>query len=83
MRRPQRISTIEREYPDQWVVVEVTRVNRGHRPVAGRLLARSADEDEITRETIRAREECPEALLWTFYTGDPIPEGMIVIFACL
>ena len=86
MRRPQRISTIEREYPNQWVVVEVTRINRGYQAIAGRLLAHSADEDEITRQTIRAREECPEADLWTFYTGALIPEGMILtppILACL
>lgn len=83
MSRPQRISTIERQYPDQWVVVEVTRINRGHQAIAGRLLAHAADEDEITRETIRVREEQPEALLWTFYTGDRIPQGMILILACL
>ena len=83
MSRPQRISTIEREYPNQWVVVEVTRINRGYQPISGRLLAHAADEDEITRLTIRTREEWPEADLWTFYTGDPIPDGMIVIFACL
>jgi hypothetical protein len=79
MKASQRISTIERQYPDQWVLVEVTRVSRGHQVIAGRLLAHSPDEDEITRQTIGARKECPEAHLWAFYTGDRIPKGMILM----
>jgi hypothetical protein len=79
MQRPHRIQTIERLYPDQWVVVEVTRASRSRGPLAGRVLAHSPDEHEITREAVKAREERPTAQLWTFYTGEPIPEGVIVI----
>ena len=82
MQAPHRIATIERLYPDQWVVVEVTRISRANQPLAGRVLARSPDEDEITREAVKAREERPGAHLWTFYTGARIPEGMTVIFGC-
>ncbi len=83
MPRAHRISTIERLYPDQWVTVEVTRVSRTHQPLAGRVLAHSPDEEEITRKAIKAAEERPEAQLWTFYTGERIPEGMILVFACV
>lgn len=83
MKSPQRISTIEREYPDEWVVVEVTRLSRTNQALAGRVLARAAGEDEITREAVRIGEERPEAHLWTFYTGERIPHGMIVMLACL
>jgi hypothetical protein len=82
MQRAHRIQTVERLYPDQWVVVEVTRVSRADQPLAGRVLAHSPDEDEITRAAVKAREERPQADLWTFYTGRLIPEGMIVIFGC-
>jgi hypothetical protein len=78
-----RIETIERLYPDQWVVVEVTRASRARGPLAGRILAHSPDEREITRAAVKAREERPAAQLWTFYTGEPIPEGVIVILGCL
>jgi hypothetical protein len=78
-----RISTIKRLYPDEWVVVEVTRVSRANRALAGRVLAHAREEHEITRKAIKAADEHPEAELWTFYTGDPIPEGMIVILGCL
>lgn len=82
MKKSQRISTIERDYPDQWVVIEVSRENRYYQAIAGRLLAHSPDEDEITREAVRLREQHPDADLFTFYTGEPIPPGMIVIFGC-
>jgi hypothetical protein len=80
MQPSHRIETIERLYPDQWVVVEVTRASRSRGPLSGRVLAHSPDEDEITREAIKAAEDHPEAHLWTFYTGDPIPEGVVVVF---
>ena len=82
MKPSHRISTIERKYPDQWVLVEITRVDRMRQALAGRVLAHAADKDEITRLTIRAREERPEDDLWTFYTGDRIPKGMILVLAC-
>src|SRR5215210_4011948 len=61
-----RIETIERLYSDQWVVVEVTRASRSRGPLAGRILAHSPDEQEITRAAVKAREERPTAQLWTF-----------------
>ena len=82
MSSAQRIATIERQYPDQWVVVEVTRVSRGHQALAGRVLAHSPDEAEITREAIKAADEHPSAHLWTFHTGALIPEGLVVGFGC-
>ena len=76
-----RISTIERDYPDQWVVVEVTRLSRTHQALSGRVLSHAPDEDQITREAVRIGRERPSAHLWTFYTGPRIPEGMILVFA--
>lgn len=80
MMKSQRISTIERQYPDQWVLVEVTRVSRVDQALSGRVLAHSEDEDDITRLTREAREKDPTADLWAFYTGPLIPPGMIVVF---
>jgi hypothetical protein len=82
MQPTHRISTIERLYPDQWVTIEVTRESPGKGPLAGRVLAHAPDEDEITRAAVKARKEHPDAVLWTFYTGQLVPEGMTVIFGC-
>jgi hypothetical protein len=83
MKRPQRISTIERLYPDQWVTVEVTRESPSKGPLSGRVLAHAPDEDTITRAAVKARKDHPDAILFTFYTGPLIPEGVTVIFGCL
>lgn len=82
MQRSHRISTIERMYPDQWVTIEVTRESPSRGPLSGRVLAYAKDEDEITRAAVKARKEHPDTVLFTFYTGPLIPEGMIVIFGC-
>jgi hypothetical protein len=83
MQSAHRIQTIERLYPEQWVVVEVTRASSSRGPLAGRVLAHSPTEEEITREAVKARKERPQAQLWTFYTGEPIPEGVTVILGRL
>jgi hypothetical protein len=82
MKAVQRIGTIERQYPNEWVVVEVTQVDRANQARAGRVLAHSADEAEITRLAIRLRQEWPLADLWTFYTGARIPEDVTVVLGC-
>lgn len=82
MQRSHRISTIERMYPDQWVTVEVTRTTRNDQPLSARVLAHAPDEDTITRTAVQLRKEHPNADLWTFYTGQRIPEGMILILGC-
>jgi hypothetical protein len=79
--RPQRISTIEQQHPDRWVVVEVTRLGAAQQPLAGRVLASSPDQDEITAETVRIRRARPQALLYAFYTGDLISPGTVLILA--
>ena len=83
MQAAHRIATIERLYPDQWVTIEVTRDSRSRGPLSGRVLAHAPDEDEITRAAVKARKEHPDAVLFTFYTGRLIPEGMTTIFGCI
>ena len=82
MKPSQRISTIERQFGGQWVVVEVTRVSRNDQPLAGRVLAHASDEDEITREHVRILTERPDADLYTFHAGPRIQPGTIVVLAC-
>ena len=81
MKPSQRISTIEHQYPDQWVVVEVTRLSRMNRALSGRVLAHAPDESTITRDAVRIGNERPDAHLYTFYTGERIPHGMILVLA--
>jgi hypothetical protein len=82
MQRAHRISMIERMYPDEWVLIEVSRSSTSRGALAGRVLAHSPDEHEITKETVKARQAFPSVDLFAFYTGDLIPEGMTVILGC-
>jgi hypothetical protein len=73
MQPSHRIATIERLYPDQWVVVEVTRVNRADQALAGRVLANSPDEDEITRS--KPRKSVPARTCGPSTPGRLSPKG--------
>ena len=73
------VAEIERRYPDEWVLVEIVRDHKHHERVAGRLLAHSADRDDLDEPYRRFRAEHPRAHLYEFYTGDVVPEGVVVI----
>lgn len=75
-----KISEIEEKYDGQWVVVEVTRFDKYHNPLRGRLLFFGADQVKVYGEGRKYRELHPQATLYSFYAGDPIPSGMGVMF---
>jgi hypothetical protein len=80
--RDSKISTmaeIEREYPDEWILLEITRDNRDYRRVAGRLLAHSPDRSALDDPYERFRAAQPQARVLEVFTGDIVPEGVVVI----
>jgi hypothetical protein len=79
MRDDLKISEIEEKYDGQWVVVEVTKVDKCRNPLRGRLLFNSLNEAEVTREGRKFREAHPATKLYYFYAGDPIPKGIGVM----
>jgi hypothetical protein len=80
MREDLKIAEIEEKYDGQWVVVEITKVDKYQNPLRGRLLFHSQDEAEVTREGRKYRDSHPAAKLYYFYAGDPIPKGVGVMF---
>ena len=70
---------VERQYPDEWVLIEITRDHKDHRRVKGRLLAHSSDRAALDEPHRRFRGEHPDALLYEFYTGDIVAEGVTPI----
>ncbi len=73
------ITEIEREYPDEWILLEITRDNRDYRRVAGRLLAHSPDRAALDEPYERFRADHPRAQTFELFTGDIVPEGVVVI----
>ncbi len=70
---------VERQYPDEWVLVEIVRDHKDHRRVVGRLLAHSPNREDLDEPQQRFRAEHPRTRLYEFFTGDVVPEGMVVI----
>src|SRR3954452_1969577 len=73
------IAEIERDYPNEWILLEITRDNRDYRRVAGRLIAHSADRSALDEPYARFRADHPRTQTFQFFTGDIVPEGVVVI----
>jgi hypothetical protein len=74
------VAEIEQRYPDEWVLLEITRDHKDPRRVAGRLLAHSPDRAAVHERHRRFRAEYPRARLYQFYTGAlAADEGVTVI----
>ena len=73
------VGEIERQYPDEWVLVEITRDHKDYRRARGRLLAHSQDRDTLTEPHRSFRAEHPNALLFEFYTGDLVADEDVSI----
>lgn len=80
MRDDLKISEIREKYDGQWVVVEVTKIDKYDNPSRGRVLSHNIDEAEVTRHGQKYREEHPKADLYYFFAGQAIPTGIGVMF---
>lgn len=69
------VSGMMGRYPDQWIFFEVLERDENEYPSKGILIAHSPDRDEVHR--IAMRTQVQEAAI--FFTGDPVPEGAIVL----
>ncbi len=78
--RIQTVAEIEREYPDEWVLLEITRDRKHHHRIAGRLLAHSRDRADLNEAYHQFRGDHPDTRVYQFFTGgEKIPEGVVVI----
>ena len=68
--RPDRQKRIK----DEWLLIDVTKVNRYDEPLEGRLLAHTKDRDEIWQ---RLRENKGDLLVE--FSGEPIEEGTVAM----
>lgn len=62
------IAEMEKKYPDEWVLVEVTAVKR-QTPAAGRLIAHSPDKAALYEAAMQFKRERPEAITYVFFAG--------------
>lgn len=79
--KEQRMREIEAQYPDQWVLIEVTRNDRYGRTTHGIVLGHGGDSEKaaLVQEARQFRQENPEVQTFIFWTGRLIPEGVGVV----
>lgn len=73
------VAEIERQYPDEWVLMEITREHRDDQRVAGRLIAHIPDRAALDEPDQRFRAQHPRARLYEFFTGDLVADKDVVV----
>ena len=68
---------IERQWPDRWVLIQVTR-RREHQTTAGLVLgyARRKDRKRLAEMQVTWLQEHPDVETFLFWTGELIPKGV-------
>jgi hypothetical protein len=66
-------------YPDEWVLMEITRDHNDYRKAKGRVLAHAAQREELDTPYRSFREQHPRALTFEFFAGDLVPRDVSVV----
>ncbi|MBW8049979.1 MAG: hypothetical protein FVQ77_06510 [Cytophagales bacterium] len=70
------IKEITKKYRDEWVLVEVTKVNELEQPIVGKVIAHSKNRDD----TYEAMKQTKAKDIAHFYTGEIPTKGYAVAF---
>ena len=77
--KPLSIAKIREIYTGEWLAVHLTKVDRYDNPIAGVVIAHAKTSDELYSQAKDYRLKNPRAQLYTFFAGNYIPEGVIVV----
>ncbi len=75
------IKAARRRYAGEWVAVRVTKVDRADVPVEGDIVAHATERSALHELARGFRAGHPDARVFIFFAGDPIPEGLAVSLA--
>jgi hypothetical protein len=70
--KPEKIEEIRKRIKDEWLLIDVTKVDKYNQSLEGQLLAHTKDRDEIWR---RFREHKGDLLV--MFSGELIEEGTV------
>jgi hypothetical protein len=73
------VPEIESRYPDEWVIVEVTKIDTIKSPLFGRVLAHSRNRRDIVKINRAFSQRNPRRMTCVFFAGPVAPEGHTVI----
>ncbi len=66
-------------YADQWVLIAETAWNNDGEPIRGVVEAHSHSRDELIQPTQKLHVQYPRTKTYTFYTGEQVPENLVVV----
>ena len=73
------IQEIEDRYPNEWVLVDVTKADKLQGPILGRVLAHSHRRRALVEINRAFCEHDPRNMSYVFFAGPIAPEGYTVI----
>ena len=73
--KSQKINTIRKRFPKEWLLIAVDRVNELTQPISGRLLAHSPSRDEIYKKSMSHK-----GLALIDYSEDKLPKDIAIVF---
>lgn len=73
------IPEIERRFPNEWVILEVTKSDKNRGPLFGRVLGHSHNRRDLVEVNRGFCERNPRKMTYVFFTGPVAPEGYTVI----
>lgn len=73
------VQEIERRYPSQWVLVEVTKADKVRGPLLGRVLAHSHRRQDLVEINRAFCEQNPRSMSYVFFAGPIAPEGYTIV----
>jgi hypothetical protein len=76
-----KIVAIRAAFAEEWVAVEVLRVDKSDVPLAGQVITHSPDKQEVYQAVKAYLVQRPTARTYIFFMGTPIPEGLGVALA--
>ncbi|MGH7962493.1 MAG: hypothetical protein ACRERD_11820 [Candidatus Binatia bacterium] len=68
-------------FTDEWVAAKVLTVNRANAPVTGELILHSPEKQAVYKAAKTYLARYPQARVFIFFTGDPIPEDVEAMLA--
>lgn len=73
------VQEIEQRYPNEWVLVEVTKADKVRGPLLGRVLAHSHRRQDLVEINRVFCEKNPRTMSYVFFAGPIAPEGHTVV----
>lgn len=74
------LDQIREMFDDEWVLIEVTHFHAPGQPSKGRVLTHDKNRMKIAKKTRKYHDANPDHMTHTLFSGNAIPEGVVVVF---